>query len=457
MNRGEIRTAILRGSEHNPQSSTYDAWVNNLINDSYAEIMSEAQWPFCEKTVRMTVRRDKTKARMSGNQQATATSGSTGVAVRYVSPNDERQVLELDGHEYEILEVDPDAATILYVGEPFLSATGSYDFTLRHRDYFLPPDCADILDVEFRNVPRDGNQSDGKIDGIPQSRDAIANLDLTTTCDVPACYHSISDLVMPTPETPLVLSSAAATPSVPSMTHYFTYVYEVGDADERLWSSPAPAASIVTAGNEQITITFPTTRTGLRKRLLWGELESDGSYTWYPVSGSVWLTSRNAYQALSTEIALNNPLSAEYRYKNIVDRYEDTGGTLRRIRFWPRPDGSDVEQSDGDDLEERFFFIRYLRKPAKLVKDTDTPLLPPEHHRLLVDRVLVDVFQRLKDRVSSDNHQKKYRERLRILRGRYGSQQDIISQKEMRWGRSRGRSRRDFQGADFTVYIRKYQ
>ena len=68
----------------------------------------------------------------------------------------------------------------------------------------------------------------------------------------------------------------------------------------------------------------------------------------------------------------------------------------------------------------------------------------------------MDVFQRLKDRVSSENHQVKYRERLRILRGRYGSQQDVISQKEMRWGRSRGRSRRDFQGADFTVYIRKY-
>lgn len=458
MNRGELRTAILQSSEFDPQTTTYAAWVNNLINDAYAEIMSEAQWPFCEKTVRMTVRRDKTKARITGGTDVSIANNADNATLKYVTFNDERQVLAVGGHEHEIME--PIFASNPYAEAVYISpvtpipSTTTSDWTIRHRDYFLPPDCADVIGIEFRNAPREDNQSDGKITAIPKSKDAIANLDLVTVCDVPSCYHPVPDLVLPAPDTALTLSAATASPSVPDMTHYFTYVYEVGDPKDRLWSAPAPVSSITTSGGQQITVTFPLSKRGLRKRLLWGELESDGTYTWYPPGQNLFGDMN--YQVASGSTALT--LTAEYRYKNKLERYDNMGGTLKRIRFWPRPDGTNKAYpwvTTQHDYEERYFWVRYVRVAPSLRKDTDTPLLPPEHHRLLVDRVLVEVYQRLKDRVSSDNHQLKYRERLRILRGRYGSLQDIRPQKEMRWGRSGGRSR--FDSSDFTLYIRKYQ
>jgi hypothetical protein len=432
MNRGDIRTAVLRQSEYDPQTNEWTAWLNGLIDDAYAEIMAEATWPFAVRVARLTARRDK--GTVLAMADLSVTLGAVSVLGGFFSRNDEYQFIELDGHEYQIVEVD--IAGTAWLGEGVYAASAAYNYEIRHRDYLLPMDVAEVLSVEFRNAPRDGTSGNGKSPGIPNQYDARLNLDLTSTAETPDCYFPVEDHTLPTPEAAPVLEAVAGTPGVPNRTHYFAWCYEIGDPDDRHWSAPSAVASITTAGSQDVVVTVPATATGHRKRLLWAELEDDATYTFYPCCGAAgWSSTHADYELMSVQTVWT--LDSEYQEKRAAPRIEAHGNTIKRIRFWPRVhDTAGAAQVAGADLDEKFFWVRYLASPSLLRKDSDAPVVPREHRRAIVDRVLVDVFMRLKDNTSADNHQLKYRERLRLMRNRYGSQRDVSVKRRGRWSRN---------------------
>ena len=101
-------------------------------------------------------------------------------------------------------------------------------------------------------------------------------------------------------------------------------------------------------------------------------------------------------------------------------------------------------------LESTLVQIQF--KPHDLQFDTDVPEFPEEFHYLLIDRVLVDLYLRegketeaqLHQRKFDDRlrllraeiHQKKYDERIMYLRKRYGTEKDTVAVRRSGWNKS---------------------
>lgn len=74
--------------------------------------------------------------------------------------------------------------------------------------------------------------------------------------------------------------------------------------------------------------------------------------------------------------------------RDIAERDPAGEATGPAVGYWL--DGSTVKvwPDDGVNLE-----VRYVRKPAALVSDGDTPLVPEEYHSLIVDRAVVLAYR----------------------------------------------------------------
>lgn len=491
MNLLEIRNKVLVQHNYVPNSTTYFGYVNNTINEAYVELFTSRAWSFNQKTIDYLVWPDVDQT-TSGLWLSASTAGAhqTGstcqVALNsrafYLTnsadlagqlyPNYIGNQISLDGYDYTISAVTNwNTSTGSERGmleEPFAGNTSNAltDWTIKHNYYSMPWDLAEILDISFRDNRNGYGDIPGKIVQIPRRMDSNFAFSYQETADKPACYIPAEETApIPPPTVGPTMVSGALNPALgagfaadETVKVAYTYSYSAnglgtGGKSAHISfpeSAMSPTSSITVANSGTlVTLTVPNQvpegmqinwylavdNEGVDNRTFY--LPIGGGY----VSGSNALLPEGYLQGSNTEAGGTfsiYPQAAFYPKPPYGPRFHNTNGRLKRIRFYPRPQGS--ADYIGTLTQSRsaysYFQLRYIYRPTNLEFDTDVPVFPEEFHYLLIDRVLVDLYNREGKLNQAAIHQRKYDERYKFLLARYGTERDFPIQRRGAWNRS---------------------
>ena len=446
MDRASLRAAIKKASEWDPDSTAYDVELNEKINDAYRQVWDSYPWAFSQKTVEMPVHRDRLPARFtstldgSGNAggltPTTTTAHGTKMPAGYnvFTLDDVGQALEIDGREYEIAEVQ--SPTVAYTRERYQGASGlKTDWAIRHRDYWLPQDCLEVLGVWFDDLPHPSETHLGSPPGIPQGMASRLALERDeTTTKSPSVWQPGPTLAIPKPpETPTAANATDG--ALPNGTYYLGFAYEVMGA----WGPvSASVTHTLTGSNDEIDLTIAKSEVGHPKRIFWGELQSDNEMVWYAAQTT---TSSENWDYLVGFDSSTIALAALFNDKYQGTRHQGYDPMVRSIQFWPRLDGTDTKTAitagahGWSDLQERSFHLRYRYRPPRLDHDNDVLHGPPGLARAVLDQVVGDLLAspRLANTDMAKVHFAKVERQLELLRGRYVKDYDVSIKRGNRW------------------------
>lgn len=496
MNLEKIRNQILIQNNFVPNSTTYFGFLNDRINQAYMELFTCMPWSFNQKVVNMIVVPDVTEWTLDkmwkalGNTsnfdaQIVADPGTSTVLLTSINTGSPigsglfkyfwGQQLELDGFDYNVIsgyDYDGTAANDRggiapeYIG----SDTTLSSFTFKHNYYFMPPDLVEIMDIGFRDDRVGRGTIPSKVTSIPRRMDTDYGFSYQSTVDIPQMYVVDGETdALPTPIEPLTgseapcLAAAALAPGI----YRIAYTYSVGpnaaggvtQAGSGIVSA-APESAMspfveieVTQADHNIVIDLPQWipyGSYINFYLAIENTGIDNRYFYIPCGGQParppnnpinpegFISQVNPDVSLQFTLSASNLPRAPYQ-----SRFADTNGRLKKIRFYPRPAGGTdfygyLGPFGGDAKERRYFQVRYIYRPHDLEFDTDVPEFPEEFHYLLIDRVLVDLYAREGKLNESNLHQKRYDDRLKLLRARYGTEKDTLAIRRAAWHRTGG-------------------
>lgn len=500
MNLEQIRNKVLIQHNYVPNSTTYFGYVNNIINDAYVELFTTMPWSFNQKVVDQRIYPDVTPSSLDVEFQAfynTTASGDFSIIsdvgkdeIWLSSSNPTSSIgqnlfMPFVGQQIAINNFDYN----IYSGynyttgsgiarasiSPFYAGTGSLggnqnqetNFVIKHNYYFLPADCVEVMDIAFRD-DRVGPPSamPGRIVSIPRRMDADYALSYQTTADYPTLYVMDGETEpLPPPVEALTLTTASSGLSIalPAGDYSIAYTYSWG-ANGQFQNgggvvfpypeSPmSPVATTTLTASGLITATIPSSvpaNAFINFYLAITNTAVDNRTFYVPFGGNgvaVPPDNPNPLPGQTTTLTPSTSLTQTFSTTNLpkkpyVNRFSNTTGRLRRIRFYPRPQGGDGAvynnplDGKGGRGNQAFFQIRYIYKPNELEFDTDVPEFPEEFHHLLVDRVLVDLYLREGKIQNAQIHQKKFDERMALLRSRYGTEKDTIAVRRGAWSRT---------------------
>ena len=491
MNLEQIRNQILIQNNFVPNSTTYFGFLNDKINFAYKELFTCMPWSFNQKTANMVVVPDVSAATLDkmwkaiGNTsdfdaEIVADPANPNVyltSVNTASPIGSGlfkyfwgQQLELDGFDYNIIsgyDYDPVAANDHgAIGPNYIgSSTTLTNFRFKKNYYFLPPDCVEVMDIAFRDDRTGRGTIPSKMISIARRLDTDFGLSYQSTADVPSVYINQGETeALPTPTVALTGSEAPclAANALPLGTYKIAYTYSVGAAG---WTTQGSGVSYaqpesamspfveiqVTQADHYIVVDLPDWIPYGAYINFYLAIENtgiDNRYFYIPFGGQPAkppnppnrlegiISQQDPDNSMQYILEANNLPRAPYQ-----TRFSDTNGRLKKIRFYPRPTGgTDVYgylgPNGGDAKQRKWFQVRYIYKPHDLQFDTDVPEFPEEFHYLLIDRVLVDIFLREGKLNESQIHQKKYDDRLKLLRARYGTEKDTLAVRRAAWQRT---------------------
>lgn len=454
MNLGQIRNAILVATNYSPNDTTYHRYVNQLIDQHHRELWSLRQWNFAKRTVEIPVFRDKTSARWSNTYITIANGETTGTTtIDVFQPWDAGQIIEIGGLEYTIAGVISPATISL--DRPFVGDSGDYtDWKVKHRHVWLPHDCADVLDVSWRDAPVPGVGLLGTLKQIGNKTDNVFALRLDDTTGKPTHYVVEPDLYIRAPEerlAPVLTLSTSGTPSpgyISSGTYTFTYSYVLGAQDVYSYGLLPESDPWLNT----ITIEVPTSDT---KTINFNVFQPRSIYSNNdkPYRIKIWAVDtlydgRVVLQELNSADGLG-PLYAGSTGQVYIGaanltpssrpvRHPLHGGRNMAIRLWPRPDSDDYETTRDDQIDEynrSWVTVTYLNKPEHLMDDSDVPAIPEEYHQLLIDRIVADTHMQAGNMTAARVYEGKYNARLDTFIARYGSHKDNVVRRGQTFGR----------------------
>jgi hypothetical protein len=112
-------------------------------------------------------------------------------------------------------------------------------------------------------------------------------------------------------------------------------------------------------------------------------------------------------------------------------------GIQRFIRFYPRPQAKDYSKAGTngsvDKVEWAFFQARYIFTPPQLKADTDVPAMPDSFHSLIVCKVMQTVYERLGNQAALQIEEKRYKQKIEVLRARFVTSYDTKCQMGNSW------------------------
>lgn len=452
-------------SDYIPDDASYYRFVNTQINQVYKEIWDAKDWVFVSKTVTMNCYPDKTSGRYNNATLTCALGGYKIVAsVSVFGPEDWGQYVELEGVEYQITSYL--SSTVVFVSDRLLCSTDvQTEWTVKHRDYYLPLDCVELLAITWRNIPlvSAANTWQGTV-GIPKKIDDIANLDMQVTANRPDLYFPLPDPYVRTPEeryAPSATLNVTSSNRLAPGTYTFGYSYTLGDnhnnfdypADPVYFPESALAPSTVsitvddpTTGNVSFTVhqplgPFDSAEVGNRAvgiKVYQILSNFDGSVE------AVALLAKDRtgplYAADATSTGTATVLIGNEQFTNIGRpiRSPNNGGRSKAIRFYPRVDSIDWSYDPAlPAIVKCFFDARYIYRPEQLFSDGDVPEMPEEFHLLIADMVSARLALRHGKLAENQLLQRSIMERRKMLETRYGTYKDtqVVRGQSMQAGR----------------------
>ena len=456
MDRGQIRNRVFNLSEYAPDDAAtgYTNWVNAVIQEAYLHIWDESAWHFASKEAKQVIRPDVTSTDNQlgpsiaaptlavTNSSRTATF-TTGVLETWMAK--ENAKLDILGREYDIVKIT--SATVAVIDPPFLGNSTAItsaltDWKIIVRDYKMPVDCREILQVSFSNRVQN-NTAYGSVDSIPQRTIISDNMNWQITQNKPDYYvplpfvHQQVDVH----SQPTLSVENSGTGVLTAGTHYIGWsVYNSATGVE----SSMHSSSITSTAQFNIGITFPKVgKVGWNRKIYFGELQTDGSYKYIPMqdhTGGLDLYGTQEELFLSYDDTVKYTTGANQTVDKSHELYEylvEHEGVQRFIRFYPRPQAKDYSEVGAtgsvDRVEWAFFQLRYLFTPPQLKADTDVPAMPDSFHSLIVCKVMQTVYERLGNAAALQIEEKRYKQKIEVLRARFVTSYDTKCQMGNSW------------------------
>lgn len=497
MNLEQIRNKVLIQHNYTPNSTTYFGYVNNIINEAYVELFTACPYSFNQKIMNYQIIPDTTPSSLQTEfQNIYNTTASLDLSLGLTQNQDEIYIsssspffptdlfqpfignqINIGGFDYNIVSaynyttgsgIARAVISPTFQGNP-TTDTGS--FALKKNYYFMPKDLIEIMDMGVRDDRTGRDNLQGKLISIPRRMDNIYSLSYQSTAQTPTIYVNDEESdQLPSPTIPLTLAtqSAGASVALPAGTYKIAYTYiqkRGGESfegsglmiDDCAESPMSPTASVViTNATSSILATLPDfipvgmnlqyylaiENTGIDNRIFYIPFGSGLKREANPINPPGFIQSTDpsdtagTYQESFTNITLPRPPYSQ--------RFSNTNGRTKRIRLYPRPQGGgtlypqlySTQGSYSTRGTQKYIQLRYIYKPKFLEFDTDVPEFPEEFHYLLVDRVLVDLYNREGKTSQAEIHQRKYDERIMYLRKRYATEKDTLAVRRSGWNKS---------------------
>ena len=407
MNLGDLRAMVGSIVDYDPDVTTYQDEVTEILNQLYLDFFSDKRWQFAQKTSKLLARADQTATDAAYDGTASDTNITT--TAPFFDAWMENQVLDISGgnivapnnrvnKEVRIVRVLTTTSAHVEGGSFAAGATPdiatAVTIVAKNRYLDLPTDCVGLISVGVRDI---------KEETLPHSNvsrylDEIYDLDLNQTGrPTDWVLHDDSTLVPPRLAPSLINGGANPTgaPVTGSYQACYTYVHNGRE------SGPSPISTAVTFNAlDRIDIAGMLdsgTNSGLLKRVY---IKGPESKAFYAMT--------NADVAETTKTLLDVILADDYVTNS--PRLPEHDGYIHRIRLWPRQD------------TELDMQVRMLFRPKELIDDADTPEFPSAHHRYLVYRACEELFIKHNNLQHSEMYRRKADKELLKMGNRHLSE-----------------------------------
>ena len=472
MNLTVLRAGIKSHSDYVPTNQIYDNELDAYINQAYWYIWTLKRWTFSNKLKTFRFFPDISSAREGGTTCAIVKYTREVIFSAPVYPLDafyewEGQVIELEGVEYETLKIYDNQK--LYLTTPYRGdSQNTYDgWTIKHKFYYLPENCLELLYLGHRDapVPGSGQMTKGKQIHVSNLADEAYNLREDRTASSADWYIPLAPINIPPGEKIGLTYTQVADSTASIVGAYFVelcWAFEAKGGRVGPLSNPEILETGPVEQGQAYTVkatflshdgqiirapayvntqdTFPNVWEGMRKRLYFNQNfdhvsgKRFGNPVWREVTKNQIPPTQYGH-----EPARANDVDADYTITDIQamsagnPRYIETDGQHFRIRPYPRIDSYDYYYEFDDSgtpiVPEDYALwgeMRYIYKPHQLATATDSPEIPYEFHDLVLWTTLIDVYRKHGDLQTADMYERRIEKRIKGLERRYTGYVDQI-------------------------------
>ena len=390
MKLSELRTEVASELQYNPTATSYVDSVTRVINSVYEEICTSQRWHFLEKVTSIDIKAEVNDfADYSANLHSLAYDQADFpgdfIGCTLVGANDEEFVVVNQDRTLPqgVAYFQPD-----YTG----GVANAVPTSLKYTAYLLPIDCDSVEGVVYRSEKLD-------VIEVSRSREKRLALDLNRTGLPQVFFEEDTKTVKGIDNDITVSSLVPSTGAWPTLGSY-RWFYTLNQHGAESSPSNIVEASVSNATQAVILDGMEDTRhlwegTGDQKPGISKTIyrEFNGSGVFYPLVEPYIGDDITQFTDNGTPVDTTKP-------------FEYTSGR-RTLRLYPLSDKAGT-------LE-----LRYKFRPQRLVRDADTPVLPPEFHRLLVYRTVAILASQHDGQALAAVHSRLASKMLKRMRRRY--------------------------------------
>ena len=372
MKLSEIRSYIGNILDYQPNITSYQNQLNDVINENYFRLFSEKPFTFAQKQVLIDANEDAALTSIG------VTNGSPNITGTSQFTSDmEGQIIELDDVEYTIAWVASGNAAYLtanYAGSTATLATA----TVKYRYLDMPQDCVEIMQVLKRSMQMTPAEP-GRMVPVTRYEDEYWNLPLNET-NIPRYWVPFDDYSLIPPKAPTITAATSGSGrGVRTLEFAVSYVF----AGRESALSPVTSIDLADTQIPQLTIAALPNSSGMYRRV-YVRCTTAGINKFYNIPESStgnalteFLPTSNGTLQYATD---TNLTEFDDAFELTYTAYSGVDGNIQRIRMYPRQD------------QNYELTVRYMYRPKTLIDDADTPEFPSANHHVLAYMSLRDIF-----------------------------------------------------------------
>lgn len=448
MNLKEMKQRIYDKLDYKPNSSNYEESIRREINDQYQELCASASWGFLLTHTAFQIRK-----KVSGSQSQSISIIIDDVTflanIRKIKCVGFTPTLEMEGQtltsisgnrSYKIVRVllntlfiDDNWDTL---GGAADNSTNIYDWYITFDRFSLPPDCR--TPQVFLSESDDWGEipfiSRGKADWRYLDKDS------TGTPMVVIDDQFLYDAAPIQPLTAVATTGGSSTPNGFSYGQKVEYCYTIYREGRESPPCVPVTVTMPTSGNYTIDLSnidntgfWKSTAgskidSGMQKLIYRRDITNNGRWTLIGSKESTFTTFQDTdFEPQGFFTRYNN---ASFRFSNTTEQIPlEWSAARQNVSFWFIPD------------EDKEITFRYYRRPIPLVSDTDTPIIPPEYHQILVDLTISELADRNDDEMKSMKFLQRATNSINAMRRNY-LKRDAQDIRMGRWDKSPRSNRR---------------
>ena len=432
MNVSELRQRIFDQMDYFPDLQQYRDSVVRRLNDRYLELCDSAHWLFLQKQIEFKIRGPITSTSSSSGLKVTVdVSNERKLTASGFTPTEEMLGQTLTNtdtsQEYTIVGIN---GTSIFLNADWTVSGDVFTFKIAFNRYLLPDDCIEILGIVDRDADR------GRLLQIDRRREEFAYLDADQSGDPSVVVeddHVLDDAPF---NAPLASAGISGNPGN-ELQNDTEYEYKYTIFVEGRETPPSATVTVKTglSGPASVVLknldntghfnnSIPTyLDSGIIKLIYRRDKTNNGRWRLISSVSSITTSFEDKELTPVSSFAYTNQASFKYQNNREIKHFVEAG-PRQYVRFWFTAD------------LDKDIHLRYHYRPATLVADTDSPVLPRQYHHLLVYMTLQEMFMQMQDTTQAQLFERRAQQLLVQLRRRYLTRDDV-KKRFMRFDRPR--------------------